>query len=176
MNKDRGINFEVTVEFIAAAGLTVLFFLPGFGFLGKAISCAGIFPMMRETMQSSEYGWAAYTFLLLYIIPLLAVVCAICFIAGNKHAVRSNFVSLCYTTIALLVILILTGAYSVSGFADYGQSLLDTVSGMGTPFWIMIAVSVAGLIFSAIARSMRKPVVYAAGSGAPPADKQDEKH
>lgn len=176
MKKDRGINFEVTVEFIAAAGLIVLFFLPGFGFLGKSVSCAGIFPMMRETMQSSQYGWAAYTFLLLYIIPLFALICAICFIAGNKRAMRSNFVSLCYTTIALLVILTLTGAYSVSGFDNFGQSLLDTISGMGTPFWIMIAVSVAGLIFSGIARSMRKPVVYSAGSGAPPADTQDKGH
>ncbi len=174
MNKDHGISFEVTVEFIVAAGLTVLFFLPGFGFLSKAVSCAGIFPMMREMMESSQYGWAAYTFLLLYIIPLLAIICVICFFAGKKHAVRSNFVSLCYTTIALLVILILAGAYSVSGFENYGQSLVDTVSGMGTPFWIMIAVSVAGLIFAGIARSMRKPVVYTVGSGAPP-DTQGEK-
>lgn len=174
MNKDRGIDFEVTVEFIAAAGLIALFFLPGFGFLSKAVSCAGIFPMMREMMESSQYAWTAYTFLLLYIIPLLAIVCVICFIAGNKRAVRSNFVSLCYTTIALLVILILAGAYSVSGFENYDRSLADTITGMGTPFWIMVAVSVAGLIFAGIARSMRKPAVYKAGSAVPP-DTQGEK-
>jgi hypothetical protein len=162
MSRDRGINFEMIVEFIIAAVLAVLFFLPGFGFLGKTVSCAGIFTLMRDMMQSSQYGWAAYTFLLLYLIPLFALICAICFISGKKRAVRGNFVSLCNITISLLVILILTGAYSASGFDNYGQSLLDTITGMGAPYWIMLALSVAGLIITGIARAMRKPVMYKA--------------
>lgn len=168
MDKERSINFEMTVEFIIAVLLAVLFFLPGFGFLDKTVSAAGIFPMMRGMMQSTGYAWCAYTFLLLYIIPLFALICAICFIARNRRALRGNFDSLCYTALALLVILMLTGAYSVSGFEDYVQSLLDTISGMGTVFWVMIALSVAGLIFAGIARSLRKPVIKAAGPSAPP--------
>lgn len=154
------------VELLAAAAIGVLFFLPWFGILNDMLSGAEIFPAMRELMQGSDYAWAAYSFLLLYFIPLLALITVICFIALRPRLVRSNFITLCDTTIVLFIALILIGALQAGG--DYGKALLDMMARMGMLFWVMLALSVAGLIFVAIAKAVRKPVLRAAEPDMPP--------
>jgi len=169
MNSDRGINFESIVEFILSIAIGVLFFLPWFGFMGSTVSGAGIYPMMKDLMQDLPHGWVSYTFLLLYLIPLFAIISVICFIALRKRAVRSSFLSLCDSTIILLLVLVLVGALALTDSENYGQTLLDLVSGMGAAYWGMLALSVGGLIFAAVAKSMRKPPLKAAESDKPAA-------
>lgn len=169
MNREHGINFESVVEFILSIAIGVLFFLPWFGFAGDTISGAEIFPVMRDAMKDSPYSWAAYTLLLLYVIPLLAVISAICFIVLKPRAVRRNFISLCESTLILLIALVLVVALSASEGKDYWNVLLKTASGMGALYWAMLALPVAGLIFSAIAKSVSKPPLRAAEPGGPSA-------
>ncbi len=162
MNSDRGINFEAIVEFILSIAIGALFFLPWLSFLGKEVSGAGIFPMMRELMQDVPHGWVSYSFLLLYLIPLFALASVISFLALRSRAVRRYFVSLCDTTIFLLVVLVLVGALALSGGEDYGQTLLGMISGIGVVYWVVLGIAVAGLVFAGIAKATRKPPLKAA--------------
>lgn len=159
----------MVIELILSVATGALFFLPWFGFLGKTYSGLEIYPRMKELMQPSEYWWAAYTFLLLYVIPLLAIICLILFIAMRRNALHTSFISLCDATLILLIVLVLTGAYAMSGFEDFGQGLITMITGMGIIFWVMLALSVVGLIFAAVSRAMRKPPLISAPQDTPSA-------
>lgn len=159
--RDRGIHAEMVVEFVMSIVMGALFFLPWLNIFYQPISGAKIFPTLLEVSRYSQYSWVAYLFLLLYLIPLLAFICVIYFLAQNRQGMHRNFISLCTLTIIEMIILVLLGAYAFSGFNEYGRAISAMVSSMGASFWILFALSVIGLIVAGAAgQSYSRPAPY----------------